>query len=80
MIESEISFVNINSAFFSSKLTIHLLTSGIEDNTFLTRLTHPSHFIPSIKIITKKPIVASEQELKQNSRSASAKLRIAEKI
>ena len=36
--------------------------------------------IPSIKIITKKPIVASEQELKQNSRSASAKLRIAEKI
>ncbi len=34
----------------------------------------------SIKIITKKPIVASEQELKQNSRSASAKLRIAEKI
>lgn len=34
----------------------------------------------SIKIITKKPIVASEKELKQNSRSASAKLRIAEKI
>ncbi len=34
----------------------------------------------SIKIITKKPILASEQELKQNSRSASAKLRIAEKI
>lgn len=34
----------------------------------------------SIKIISKKPIVASEQELKQNSRSASAKLRIAEKI
>lgn len=36
--------------------------------------------IPSIKIITKKPIVASEQELEINSRSASAKLRIAEKI
>ena len=36
--------------------------------------------IPSIKIITKKPIVASEQELEINSRSSSAKLRIAEKI
>lgn len=36
--------------------------------------------IPSIKIITKKPIVASEKELEINSRSASAKLRIAEKI
>lgn len=34
----------------------------------------------SIKIITKKPIVASEKELEINSRSASAKLRIAEKI
>jgi 16S rRNA (cytosine1402-N4)-methyltransferase len=31
------------------------------------------------KIITKKPIVASEQEQSQNSRSRSAKLRIAEK-
>ena len=36
--------------------------------------------IPSIKVITKKPIVASEKELEINSRSASAKLRIAEKI
>ena len=36
--------------------------------------------IPSIKVITKKPIVASEKELEINSRSSSAKLRIAEKI
>lgn len=35
---------------------------------------------PIIKIITKKPIEASEEELKVNSRSKSAKLRIAEKI
>ena len=34
----------------------------------------------SIKILTKKPIVASESEQKANSRSACAKLRIAEKI
>ena len=35
---------------------------------------------PEIKIITKKPITASEEELKDNSRSKCAKLRIAEKI
>lgn len=33
-----------------------------------------------IKIITKKPITAGEQELQENSRSKCAKLRIAEKI
>jgi 16S rRNA (cytosine1402-N4)-methyltransferase len=33
-----------------------------------------------IKIINKKPITASEEELKNNSRSKCAKLRIAEKI
>lgn len=33
-----------------------------------------------IEIITKHPIIASEQELKDNGRSKSAKLRIAEKI
>ena len=33
-----------------------------------------------IKIITRKPITASEEELKENNRSHSAKLRIAEKI
>ena len=34
----------------------------------------------SVKIVNKKPITASQNELSQNSRSASAKLRIAEKI
>lgn len=34
----------------------------------------------TIKMISKKPITASEEELKINSRSASAKLRIFEKI
>lgn len=33
----------------------------------------------SFKIITKKPVVATDKELKTNSRSRSAKLRIAEK-
>ena len=35
---------------------------------------------PRAKLINKKPIVASEQELKENLRSRSAKLRILEKI
>ncbi len=33
-----------------------------------------------IKLITKKPLIASEDEIKLNSRSHSAKLRVAEKI
>ncbi len=33
-----------------------------------------------IEIITKRPIIAGEQELKENSRAKSAKLRIAQKI
>lgn len=33
-----------------------------------------------LKIITKKPIAASEEEVKKNPRSRSAKLRVAEKI
>lgn len=34
----------------------------------------------SIKLINKKPIIASDEELKENSRSSSAKLRIIEKL
>lgn len=35
---------------------------------------------PTVKIITKKPIIASEEEIADNPRSRSAKLRIVEKI
>ncbi|MBI5766134.1 16S rRNA (cytosine(1402)-N(4))-methyltransferase RsmH [Candidatus Falkowbacteria bacterium] len=35
---------------------------------------------PLIKILTKKPIVASENEIQANPRSRSAKLRVAEKL
>ncbi len=44
------------------------------DEVFGTRPNNP------LKIVTKKPIVASEEELKRNTRSRSAKLRVAEKI
>jgi 16S rRNA (cytosine1402-N4)-methyltransferase len=33
-----------------------------------------------LRVITKKPITASEEELKKNPRARSAKLRVAEKI
>ena len=35
---------------------------------------------PQVKIITKNPICASDEEIKNNVRSRSAKLRVAEKI
>ena len=36
--------------------------------------------VNELKVITKKPVTPGERELKQNSRSRSAKLRIAEKL
>lgn len=40
----------------------------------------PEEFKPTLKLVTRKPIVPSEEELEANNRSRSAKLRIAEKI
>lgn len=45
-----------------------------ETNPFINEET-----VSELKIITKKPIVASPEEMKQNPRSRSAKLRVAEK-
>lgn len=47
----------------------------VEDNPLL-----PTVKQQVFKIITKKPITASPEELKRNNRSRSAKLRVAEKI
>ncbi|HEV8286214.1 MAG TPA: 16S rRNA (cytosine(1402)-N(4))-methyltransferase RsmH [Chitinophagaceae bacterium] len=46
-----------------------------DENPFI--MTEP---INELKIITKKPITPGEKERKQNPRSASAKLRVAEKV
>ncbi|MCY7309531.1 MAG: 16S rRNA (cytosine(1402)-N(4))-methyltransferase RsmH [Chitinophagaceae bacterium] len=46
-----------------------------DENPFIN--TEP---VSELKVITKKPIVATDKEMKQNSRSRSAKLRLAEKI
>lgn len=40
----------------------------------------PEEYKPQIKLINKKPILPTEQELNENSRSRSAKLRIIERI
>ena len=71
-------------------LTFHSLEDRIVKEAFKeleSPCTCPGNFPvcvcgkkPEIKIITRKPITASEEELEYNSRSKCAKLRIAEKI
>ncbi len=46
-----------------------------EENPFINTET-----VNELKIITKKPILPTENEMKQNPRSRSAKLRVAEKV
>ena len=40
----------------------------------------PEEYKPKIKLINKKPIIASEKEINENSRSKSAKLRVIERV
>ena len=40
----------------------------------------PEHMKPVLKLVTRKPILPSDEELAANNRSRSAKLRVAEKI
>lgn len=52
-----------------------------EINEFVKGLPEiPLEYQPVIKLITKKPIVPKEDEINENSRSKSAKLRIVERI
>lgn len=70
-------------------ITFHPLEDRIAKNLFKLHSTGclcPPHFpkcvcghIADIKLVSKKPIMPSEEELKYNSRSASAKLRVVEK-
>jgi 16S rRNA (cytosine1402-N4)-methyltransferase len=46
-----------------------------EENPFINTET-----INDLKIITKKPVVATDKEMKENPRARSAKLRVAEKV
>ena len=73
-----------------SIITFHSLEDRIVKHTFrelATGCTCPSDFPicvcnnkPKVKIITNHPIIASEEELKMNRRSSSAKLRVIEKL
>ncbi|QCR31705.1 16S rRNA (cytosine(1402)-N(4))-methyltransferase RsmH [Lysinibacillus sp. SGAir0095] len=40
----------------------------------------PDEYKPTLKLVARKPIVPTDEELEENNRSRSAKLRIAEKI
>ncbi|ERM92795.1 16S rRNA methyltransferase [Caldanaerobacter subterraneus subsp. yonseiensis KB-1] len=70
-------------------ITFHSLEDRIVKNTF-KKLENPCTCPPGlpctcgkqpvIKIITKKPILPSKEEVEENPRSRSAKLRVAEKL
>jgi 16S rRNA (cytosine1402-N4)-methyltransferase len=73
-----------------SVITFHSLEDRIVKNRFkefCTGCTCPPEFpvcvcgkLPRGRLLSKKPIVAGEEELAANVRSRSAKLRIIEKI
>lgn len=58
--------------FFKENSEVNELVKGLP--------TIPETYKPKLKLITKKPILPSTQELAENSRSKSAKLRVAERI
>lgn len=73
-----------------SVITFHSLEDRIVKNIFKTYGTVqdlpqgipvvPEAFQPELKIITRKPLLPCEEEVLENNRSRSAKLRIAEKM
>ena len=83
-----IDLLNINGRM--SVITFHSLEDRITKQLFkkeseIDELVKglpviPDEYKPRIKLINKKPILPSEKELQENSRSKSAKLRIIERI
>ncbi len=73
-----------------SVITFHSLEDRICKTAFKEAATPPElprnmpfvpvGYEPKVKLITRKPILPTEQELEENNRARSAKLRIAEKI
>ncbi|AZB42833.1 16S rRNA (cytosine(1402)-N(4))-methyltransferase [Bacillus sp. FJAT-42376] len=87
-IEQSIDLLNPKGRI--SVITFHSLEDRICKTTFkqaaeLPQLPPglpviPKEFEPKIKLVTRKPILPAEEELSDNNRSRSAKLRIAEKM
>jgi len=44
------------------------------------RVKHAFRDEPALKVLTRKPVMASEQEIRENPRARSAKLRVAERV
>jgi 16S rRNA (cytosine1402-N4)-methyltransferase len=59
---------------FKKNSQVNSLVSGLKEEDI------PDEFKPKLRLVNKKPIEASEKELKENSRSKSAKLRIVERV
>ena len=59
---------------FKEYSSVNSLVSGLRDEEI------PDYLRPKIKLVNKHPYTASDKELKENSRSKSAKLRIVERI
>ena len=58
--------------FFKTQSEVNELVKGLPEI--------PLEYKPKIKLITKKPLTATKEELQENSRSKSAKLRVIERI
>ena len=74
----------IGAGAAGNKAAITLIGKGFDKkNVTLINSTSkdiPEEYRPKLKLINKKPIEASDEELKENSRSHSAKLRIVERV
>lgn len=68
-----ISFHSLEDRIVKNFLKYGMAEEPAADDVFGTRPESP------LKLITKKPVTAGKEELKTNSRSRSAKLRVAEK-
>ncbi|MGO2961423.1 MAG: 16S rRNA (cytosine(1402)-N(4))-methyltransferase RsmH [Carnobacterium maltaromaticum] len=86
-LEAAISLIKVGGRV--SVITFHSLEDRIVKSIFkehsaLPELppglpVMPTEFQPELKLVNRKPIIPNEEELEQNNRARSAKLRIAEK-
>lgn len=87
-LEQAIDMLSVNGRV--SVITFHSLEDRIVKTMFKEFSTPkdmppglpmvPEEFQPILKLVNRKPIIPSEEELNENNRARSAKLRIAEKV